>query len=79
MYISVEELINLLFTKIVSSEGEPGLESQLISDEAFVRSFFMTYRRFCQPRELMGQFLERYKEVEGYAVVKDLRHWAIQK
>jgi hypothetical protein len=75
----VEDLINRLFIEIVSSDGEVKSLLPLTPDEAFVRSFFMTYRRFCQPREMMGQFLERYKEVEGYAVVKDLRHWAIQK
>ncbi|KAK4687572.1 hypothetical protein P7C73_g2543, partial [Tremellales sp. Uapishka_1] len=67
-YASLEDLLNQLFTAIVSTQDEP-----------FVRAFLMTYRRFCYPRDLMQEFLDRFKEVEQYAVAKDIRHWALMK
>lgn len=39
----------------------------------------MTYRRFCLPRDLMGEFHERFIEVEQYAVSRDIRLWALMK
>ncbi|WVQ82300.1 hypothetical protein IAT38_004428 [Cryptococcus sp. DSM 104549] len=68
IYLSLDELMNQLFTTIVTNR-----------DNAFTRTFFMTYRRFCQPRELMHEFLDRFKEVEGYAVSSDVKHWALMK
>ncbi len=51
----------------------------LISDPTFVRTFFMTYRRFCSPRDVIFQFLNRLREIEGYDTSRDVKHWALQK
>lgn len=50
-----------------------------LTDDQFVVSFFMTYRRFCQPVDLMTEFLDRFVEVEQYAVSRDIRLWALMK
>lgn len=50
-----------------------------LTDDQFVNTFFLVYRRFCQPRELMTEFLERFIEVEQYAVSRDIRLWALMK
>ncbi|KAL1413595.1 hypothetical protein Q8F55_001370 [Vanrija albida] len=68
LYTTLEELMNRLFTAIVSTEND-----------AFVQAFFMTYRRFCQPRDLMKEFHDRFIEVEQYAVSRDIRLWALMK
>ncbi|ORY34095.1 ras guanine nucleotide exchange factor domain-containing protein [Naematelia encephala] len=53
-------------------------ESAFHSDyETFVRAFFMTYRRFCHPYELMAEFLERFREIERYTISSDTRRWAL--
>jgi len=39
----------------------------------------MTYRRFCLPVDLMTEFLDRFVEVEQYAVSRDIRLWALMK
>ncbi|KAL7421852.1 hypothetical protein Q5752_003623 [Cryptotrichosporon argae] len=67
-YASLEDLLNKLFTAIVSTQ-----------DPTFVRAFFMTYRRFCQPIILMKEFLARYHEVEHYAISNDVKLWALMK
>lgn len=48
-------------------------------DSGFVQSFFATYRRFLQPKDLMAEFVERFTEVEQYAVSRDIRLWALMK
>ncbi|KAK8864337.1 hypothetical protein IAR55_001584 [Kwoniella newhampshirensis] len=68
VYMSLEDLLNQLFTAVVSNK-----------DEAFSRTFLLTYRRFCLPRDLMHEFLERFKEVEDYAVSSDVKNWALMK
>ncbi|WVF71424.1 hypothetical protein IAT40_006228 [Kwoniella sp. CBS 6097] len=68
LYLSVEELLNKLFTAVVSSQDEP-----------FVRAFFMTYRRFIFPRELMQEFSNRLEEVDNYAVSRDVKNWTMMK
>lgn len=68
IYVTLQELFNRLFTAIVSTENDQ-----------FVNTFFLVYRRFCQPRELMTEFLERFIEVEQYAVSRDIRLWALMK
>lgn len=67
-YLSLEDLLNQVFSAIVSTE-----------DEALVRAFFMTYRRFCKPQEVMQEFLDRFHEVEGYAISNDIKMWALLK
>jgi hypothetical protein len=78
--------MNRLFTAIVSTESEFRgsnetlfLLSDRVSDDAFVQAFFMTYRRFCQPIDLMNEFHDRFLEVEQYAVSRDIRLWALMK
>lgn len=39
----------------------------------------MTYRRFCQPREVMAHFLDRYKRIEGYPVAQASKNWTLQR
>ncbi|BEI81843.1 hypothetical protein CcaverHIS002_0210030 [Cutaneotrichosporon cavernicola] len=68
IYVTLQELFNRLFTAIVSTENDQ-----------FVNTFFLVYRRFCQPRELMTELLERFIEVEQYAVSRDIRLWALMK
>ncbi|OCF42931.1 hypothetical protein I317_03282 [Kwoniella heveanensis CBS 569] len=68
LYLSVKELLNKLFTAVVSSQDEP-----------FVRAFFMTYRRFMLPRELMQEFSSRLEEVDNYAVSTDVKNWTMMK
>ena len=65
MWVTQEDLLNKLFTAIVSTE-----------DHGFVLAFFVTYRRFTSPREVLHDFLERFKEVESYAVPSDVGLWA---
>ncbi len=78
-YVSLQELFNRLFTAIVSTESESRRKPPLTADDQFVNTFFLVYRRFCQPRELMTEFLERFIEVEQYAVSRDIRLWALMK
>ncbi|ODN79845.1 hypothetical protein L202_03739 [Cryptococcus amylolentus CBS 6039] len=68
VYMSLEDIYNHLFTSIVTSK-----------DDEFVKAFFMTYRRFCQPSEVMKEFLVRFQEVEEYGVSRDVRNWALMK
>ncbi|OXB39978.1 ras guanyl-nucleotide exchange factor [Cryptococcus neoformans] len=68
VYVALKDLLNQFFTSIVSSEGE-----------AFTRSFLLTYRRFCRPQDLMLEFLERFREVEDYAVSSDVKNWTLLK
>ena len=42
-----------------------------------MRAFFLTYRRFSLPLELMRDFLARYKEIELYVASKDDKHRAL--
>ncbi|WWD17365.1 hypothetical protein CI109_101806 [Kwoniella shandongensis] len=67
-YINLEDLLNQLFTALVSNK-----------DDSFIRAFLMTYRRFCLPHELMQEFLDRFREVEDYAVSSDVKNWALMK
>lgn len=78
-YTSLPELMNRLFTAIVSTESESRVNCSLTEDDQFVQAFFMTYRRFCQPLELMTEFYDRFVEVEQYAVSRDIRLWALMK
>jgi hypothetical protein len=48
-------------------------------DRIFIKAFFMTYRRFCTPAEVMREFLSRCREVEGPTIDKDSKMWALQK
>ncbi|WVQ99369.1 hypothetical protein IAU59_006502 [Kwoniella sp. CBS 9459] len=68
LYLSVEELLDKLFMAVVSSQDEP-----------FVRAFFMTYRRFMLPRELMQEFSNRLEVVDSYAVSRDVKNWTMMK
>ncbi|KAE8537841.1 hypothetical protein D1P53_005902 [Cryptococcus gattii VGV] len=68
VYVALKDLLNRLFTAIVSSQ-----------DNAFTKSFFLTYRRFCHPQDLMLEFLQRFHEVEHYAVSSDVKNWALLK
>lgn len=68
VYVALKDLLNRLFTSIVSSQ-----------DDAFTRSFFLTYRRFCHPQDLMLEFLKRFREIEDYAVSSDVKNWALLK
>lgn len=68
LYLSLRELLDKLFGAIVS-----------LQDEVLVRSFFMTYRRFCKPAEVMQEFLDRFREVQRPGVSKDVKMWAQQK
>lgn len=80
IFVSLQELFNRLFTAIVSTESEIAVKRLAdIADDQFVNTFFLVYRRFCQPRELMTEFLERFIEVEQYAVSRDIRLWALMK
>lgn len=67
-YISLEDLFGKLFGKIVS-----------VADEAFIDTFFMTFRRFCKPHELMQEFFDRLTEIEAHAVSQDIKLWALMK
>ena len=55
------------------------LRGLLTTDEHFVFSFFLTYRRFCQPVDVITQFIERLKDVESHDTTQDVRHWALQR
>lgn len=80
IFVSLQELFNRLFTAIVSTESGSSTGNKAdIADDQFVNTFFLVYRRFCQPRELMTEFLERFIEVEQYAVSRDIRLWALMK
>lgn len=74
--------MNRLFTAIVSTESR-SLHIRSVPDwfpdDQFVLAFFMTYRRFCLPVDLMTEFLDRFVEVEQYAVSRDIRLWALMK
>lgn len=84
IYLSLQEIFDRLFANIVSMEGTSMplpfcFQSRSWPDTGFVKSFFMTYRRFCRPIDVMGQFLDRLKEVEIYETTRDVKHWALQK
>ena len=68
LYLSLRVLLDKLFGAIIS-----------LQDEAFVRTFFMTYRRFCKPADVMQEFLDRFNEVSRPGVSKDVQMWAQQK
>ncbi|WVO16238.1 hypothetical protein L204_103909 [Cryptococcus depauperatus] len=68
VYMSLEDLYNHLFSSIVSSR-----------DPFFVKTFFLTFRRFCRPQDLMHEFFDRLQEVEEYAVSSDVKNWALMK
>lgn len=68
LYLSLRDLLDKLFGAIIS-----------LQDGVFVRTFFMTYRRFCKPSEVMQEFLDRFHEVQRPGVSKDVRMWAQQK
>lgn len=68
LYLSLRALLDKLFGAIIS-----------LQDEVFVRSFFMTYRRFCTSAEVMQEFLDRFREVRRPGVSKDVQMWAQQK
>ncbi|WWC89349.1 uncharacterized protein L201_004271 [Kwoniella dendrophila CBS 6074] len=70
VWLSVEELLNRLFAAIASSQA---------SDETFVQSFAMTYRRFMEPREVMQEFLDRLSEIESFDVSRDVKNWTMMK
>lgn len=80
VYLSMQELMNQLFTAIVSLESEFASASETDeADDGFIQSFLSTFRRFCQPKDLMAEFVERFTEVETYAVSRDVRLWALMK
>lgn len=68
LYLSLRELLNRLFGAIVSLE-----------DETFIKAFFMTYRRFCTPADVLREFLDRCVQVKDKSVAQDVRMWALQK
>ena len=68
LYLSLRELLNRLFGAIVSLE-----------DETFIKAFFMTYRRFCTPSDVLREFLDRCVQVKDKSVAQDVRMWALQK
>lgn len=78
-FIALPDLINRLFTTIVSTESEWGHEAGLTPGDRFVQTFFIIYRRFSQPRDLMLEFYERFVECEHYDVSRDIRLWALMK
>jgi hypothetical protein len=68
LYLPLVDLLNRLFMAIIRTE-----------DRTYIKAFFMTYRRFCTPAEVMREFLSRCREVEGPTIDKDSKMWALQK
>jgi hypothetical protein len=68
LYMPLKEIFDRLFAAIISLE-----------DERFVKAFFMTYRRFCTPADVLGEFLERVEQAIEKGVAQDIRMWTLQK
>lgn len=68
LYLSLSALFNRLFTSIIASKRH-----------AFVKAFFLTYRRFCRPDTLMQEFSKRMDEVDVSDAPKDVRMWALMR
>jgi len=68
LYLPLKEIFDRLFAAIISLE-----------DERFVKAFFMTYRRFCTPAIVLGEFLERVEQAIEKSVAQDIRMWTLQK
>lgn len=50
------------------------------ADNTFVKQFFLTYRRFCAPADVLFEFLRRIKEVsEGTGLARDVKLWTLMK
>jgi len=68
LYLPLKEIFDRLFAAIISLE-----------DERFVKAFFMTYRRFCTPADVLGEVLERVEQAIEKSVAQDIRMWTLQK
>lgn len=68
MYLPLKEIFDRLFRAIISLE-----------DERFIKAFFMTYRRFCTPGDVLGEFKERVEQAMEKSVAQDVRMWLLQK
>jgi uncharacterized protein YerC len=68
LYLPLREILDRLFGAIISLE-----------DDRIVKAFFMTYRRFCTPADVLQEFLERITQVIDKSVAQDVRMWALQK
>lgn len=68
LYLPLREIFDRLFAANISLE-----------DERFVKAFFMTYRRFCTPADVLGEFLERVEQAIEKGVAQDIRMWTLQK
>jgi hypothetical protein len=49
------------------------------ADEQLVLSFFLTYRRFSTPLDLMREFQIRFEEVAAATLAKDLKMVVLQR
>jgi len=68
LFMPLKEILDRLFAAIVSLE-----------DVKFIKAFFMTYRRFCTPADVMREFMDRIVQVADKGVAADVRMWALQK
>ncbi|WVR07009.1 hypothetical protein IAU60_004048 [Kwoniella sp. DSM 27419] len=67
-YLTITELLNRLFTAIATSQ-----------DDTFVQAFFMTYRRFMRPDDLIQAFSKRLRDVQEYGIPRDSKQWITMK
>ena len=68
LFMPLKEMLDKLFGAIVSLE-----------DDKFIKAFFMTYRRFCTPADVLREFMDRIVQVADKGVAADVRMWALQK
>lgn len=86
-WLSLEELYRRTFSYIVTGEGEASalllgcraLRADIAPGEQFTTAFFLTYRRFSTPLQLMQEFQGRIADIEAAPISKEVQMIALQR
>jgi hypothetical protein len=54
-------------------------EKLIITGDPTISAFFLTYRRFCSPLDLMREFQVRFDDADAATIPKDLKMLVLQR